>query len=244
MEARRASRGNGPRRSRASSTGRSPNPSNSGRRPSPRSRTCCAVSMPNLRDFVGVGRDRDEVSRDRASRHRARCRHQARAACALVSVSSVVKVFEQTMNSVSAGVEIARRLDEIGAVDIGDEAERHVAPAVVAQRFVGHDRAEIRAADADVDDVADALAGMPEPLRRCARARRTRPCGRAPRARRARRPRHRRRMRSPAGARSATCSTARCSVVLILSPRNIASMRCAQTAGLGERAAAGAASRR
>ena len=29
--------------------------------------------------------------------------HQSRAACALVSVSSVVKVFEQTMNSVSAG---------------------------------------------------------------------------------------------------------------------------------------------
>ena len=31
------------------------------------------------------------------------------------------------------------------------------------QRFVGHDRAEIGAADADIDDVADALAGMAFP---------------------------------------------------------------------------------
>ena len=36
--------------------------------------------------------------------------------------------------------------------------------AVVLQRFVGHHRAEIGAADADVDHVADALAGVPLPL--------------------------------------------------------------------------------
>ncbi len=32
------------------------------------------------------------------------------------------------------------------------------------QRLVGHDRAEIGAADADIDDIADALAGMTVPF--------------------------------------------------------------------------------
>ena len=36
------------------------------------------------------------------------------------------------------------------------------------ERFVRHDRAEIRSADADIDDIADALAGMALPGRRCA----------------------------------------------------------------------------
>jgi hypothetical protein len=40
-------------------------------------------------------------------------------------VSSVVKVFDETMNSVSAGIEIAGRFHEINAVHVGDEAERH-----------------------------------------------------------------------------------------------------------------------
>ena len=61
------------------------------------------------------------------------------------------------------GIEIAHRLGEIGAVDVGDEAEGHGALAVMLQRLVGHDRAEIRAADADVDHVADAPAGMTLP---------------------------------------------------------------------------------
>ena len=68
------------------------------------------------------------------------------------------------MNSVSAGVEVARGLGEVGAVDVGDEAEGQVAADVVPQRFVGHDRAEVRAADADVDDVANAFAGVPFPV--------------------------------------------------------------------------------
>ena len=89
---------------------------------------------------------------------------QARAECALVIVSSVVNVFEETMNSVSGGVEVARRLGEVGAVDVGDEAERQVAPRVVAQRLVGHHRPEVGAADADVDDVADRLAGVALPV--------------------------------------------------------------------------------
>ena len=32
------------------------------------------------------------------------------------------------------------------------------------ERFVGHDRPEIRSADADIDDIADALAGMALPV--------------------------------------------------------------------------------
>ena len=62
------------------------------------------------------------------------------------------------------GVEVVRGFGEIGAVDVGDEAERQVAVAVMPQRFVGHDGAEVGAADADVDDVADALAGVALPF--------------------------------------------------------------------------------
>ena len=61
------------------------------------------------------------------------------------------------------GIEIAHRLGEIRAVDIGDEAEGHGSVAVMLQRFVGHDRAEVRSADADIDHIADALAGMTLP---------------------------------------------------------------------------------
>ena len=122
-------------------------------------------------------------------------------------------------------IEIAHRLGEIGAVDIGDEAERHGALAVVPERFVGHHRPEIGAADADVDDVADALAGMALP-RAAAHA-----LGEVGHPVEHRMDvghdifRHRRGWTRPRGARSATCSTARFSVTLILSPRNIASMR-------------------
>ena len=61
------------------------------------------------------------------------------------------------------GIEIAHRLGEIRAIDIGDEAERHVALAVVPERLVGHDGTEVRAADADIDHIADALARMALP---------------------------------------------------------------------------------
>ena len=60
-------------------------------------------------------------------------------------------------------VEIAHRFGEVGAIDVGYEAEAHRAVAVRFQRFVGHHRPEVGAADADVDDVADALAGVTLP---------------------------------------------------------------------------------
>jgi hypothetical protein len=61
------------------------------------------------------------------------------------------------------GIEIAHRLGEIRTVDVGDEAEGHGPLAVVLERFVGHDRPEIRPADADIDHIADALARMALP---------------------------------------------------------------------------------
>ena len=60
-------------------------------------------------------------------------------------------------------IEIADGFREVGAIDVGDEPKRHGAVAVVLERLVGHHRAEVGAADADVDDVANALAGVALP---------------------------------------------------------------------------------
>ena len=61
------------------------------------------------------------------------------------------------------GIKIPDRLGEISTIDVGHKAECHRALAVGFQRFIGHHRPEIRAADADVHNVADALAGMAYP---------------------------------------------------------------------------------
>ena len=90
----------------------------------------------------------------------------SRALRALVSVSSVVNVFDEIDEQRLGGIEIVGGLPEVGAVDVAHEPERHVALGEVAERVVGHVRAEIGAADADVDDVADALAGVAGPRRR------------------------------------------------------------------------------
>ena len=58
----------------------------------------------------------------------------------------------------------AERLGEVRRVDVGDEEELHVALRVGRERDVRHDGTEIGAADADVDDVLDALAGEALPL--------------------------------------------------------------------------------
>ena len=67
------------------------------------------------------------------------------------------------MNSVSAGSRSRVASDEISAVDVGDEAKRHGAVAVMLQRLIGHHRPEVGAADADIDDIANALAGVAFP---------------------------------------------------------------------------------
>ena len=61
-------------------------------------------------------------------------------------------------------IEIAGRLHEINAVHVRDEAERQAALAVMFERLVSHHRAEVRTADADVDDVLDAFAGVAFPF--------------------------------------------------------------------------------
>src|SRR5262249_17213274 len=45
-------------------------------------------------------------------------------------------------------------------VDVGHEAKSHSAIAVMLERLICHHRAEVGAAYADVDDVADALSGV------------------------------------------------------------------------------------
>ena len=136
------------------------------------------------------------------------------------------------MKSVSAGIEVVGRLGEVGAIDVGDEAEGHRAFAVMPQRLVRHYGSQVGAADADVDDVADALSGV------------ALPCAAADAIGEIRHlVEHGMNLRHhvlavdhdrcPRGARSATCSTARFSVMLIFSPRNIAS-RARQAAIPGE----------
>ncbi len=61
------------------------------------------------------------------------------------------------------GIEIDHRLDEVRAVDVGDEAECQRAVAVVFQRLVSHHRPKVGAADADIDHVLDALARVALP---------------------------------------------------------------------------------
>ena len=120
--------------------------------------------MPNSATFVGVGRDGDEVLRDRlrvaAQRRQRPVARRVRVGHRLERRERLRRDDEQRLGR----VEIARRLGEVGAVDVGDEAERQVAIAVELERLVGHHRAEVGAADADVDDVADALAGVALPV--------------------------------------------------------------------------------
>ena len=62
------------------------------------------TSMPNCADRVGVGRDGDEVLGDGRLVAATPSSDPLRARCAaLVIVSSVVNVLDETMNSVSAG---------------------------------------------------------------------------------------------------------------------------------------------
>ena len=71
-------------------------------------------------------------------------------------------------------LEVAHAFREIGAVHVGDETERHVSLTVMAQRFVRHDRAQVGAADTDVDDIANALARVTGPTAAAHASRKTR----------------------------------------------------------------------
>ena len=124
-----------------------------------------------LRHALGVGRHGDEVPAHRplvAERAQAPGARRMGVGQRLERREGLRADDEQRL----LGIEVARGFLEVGAVDVGDEAEGHVAPAVMTQRLVGHHRAEVGAADADIDDVADALAGVARasaPLRTCSR---------------------------------------------------------------------------
>ena len=123
---------------------------------------------------------------------------------------------------------------QVGGVDVGDEPRRDARVGVVAQRLVHHHRAEVRAADADVDDGLDALAGRARPLAAA------QPVGEVAHLVQhlvhvgRRRPGRRRSARRRAACRSAVCSTARSSEVLMCTPENIASRRCSRSCGAGQ----------
>ena len=184
-----------------------------------------AVSMPNSATFAALVETATKCRATDAASPPKAASDQSRALCALVIVSSVVKVFDATMNSVSAGSR--SRVASAKSVPSTFETKRKVRSRsrVVPQRLVGHDRPEVGAADADVDDVLDARCRCGPSTGRRGRARQNA----AIRSSTAWTPgttlSPSTRMDAPRGARSAVCRTARSSVTLILSPRNIASMR-------------------
>jgi len=61
------------------------------------------------------------------------------------------------------GIQVASRLDEIRAINIGNKTEGQVSLAVILQRFICHHGPKIRAADANIDHVSNSLARMAFP---------------------------------------------------------------------------------
>src|SRR6202030_4204660 len=55
------------------------------------------------------------------------------------------------------------RFGEVGPIDVGNEPERHLAIAVVLERFVRHHWSEVGAPDADVNHIANPFARMTRP---------------------------------------------------------------------------------
>src|SRR3984957_13857364 len=60
-------------------------------------------------------------------------------------------------------IEVARRLGEVGAINVRYKAHGEITIAVMAQRLVRHHRAEVGTANADIDDRTDPPAGMARP---------------------------------------------------------------------------------
>ena len=153
----------------------------------------------------------------------------SRARRALVRVSRVPNVLDATMNSVGRRVEALDLLGQVRRVDVGDEPHLEAVLHVRLERLVGHDGPEVGAADADVHDGRDPLAGHAGP-----RA--------GPHLLRERvhlgelglyvgvdlLSVHDERRVAPGGRRRAVCRTARSSVTLMWSPRSWAARRSAR----------------
>jgi hypothetical protein len=71
-------------------------------------------------------------------------------------------------NEEQSGLRVAslEGLGHVGAVDVGDEVELHALLAVGLESLGDHDGSEVRAANADVDNGVDLLAGVALPLAR------------------------------------------------------------------------------
>ena len=115
-----------------------------------------------LRDPLGVGRYGHEVPGHSALV--AKLRHTPGTRCfgvgqCLQRGKGLRADDEQRFGS----IQTACRLDDVGGVDVRDELATQIALAVVLERFVPHHRPEVGAADADIDDVPDAFAGVPQP---------------------------------------------------------------------------------
>ena len=123
-----------------------------------------AVSIPNFPTSDALVETATKCFATDFSSPRKPASDQARAVWAFVIVSSVVKVFEEMMKSVSDGSRSLDGLREVGAVDIRYKAKRHGSIGVILQSLVGHYRPQVGAADADVDHVTNTLAGVPLPF--------------------------------------------------------------------------------
>ena len=120
-------------------------------------------------------------------------------------------------------IEVAQRLQYVRPVDIGNEPELNRPVAVVLQRLVRHHRAEIGAADTDVHHIPHPLTGVPAPFavpHLSGEMRHLVEHGVNLRHDILAADYH----RGVPGSTQRRCRTARFSVKLIFSPRNIASM--------------------
>ena len=112
-----------------------------------------------------VGGDRGEMLRHCRVGSTSLCRrsHDAGRVAALVIVSSVVKVFDDTMKSVSAASRPLRRLDQNPSPStLADEAEGQVelVTRTAARPRYAISGPEIGAADADIHHVSDTFSGV------------------------------------------------------------------------------------
>ena len=129
-----------------------------------------AGSMPNAGDLVERRRDRHEVLGDRGVAGlvvvgRAQLLPEPRAGEAGVG-QRLERAERLGRDDEQRGrrVEALDRLREVAGVDVGDEPHLEAVLHVRLERLVRHDRAQVGAADADVDDGPHALAGHAGPL--------------------------------------------------------------------------------
>ena len=144
-------------------------------------------------DRLGVGGDGDEVLR-----HRVLAERVDDPAPGVPGVRERLERRERLGDDDDergGGVGAGERVADVVAVHVRHEVERDLRRGVVGDGADGHRRAQVRAADPDVDDGADALPGRAGPRPGADAPRRSPPPGRAPRGRPA--PRRGRPPRSP-----------------------------------------------